>query len=97
MNSGPAITVSIPPLHNPLAQETTESEKSARDTLQVLINGSGQFPSIVTSSEGNVNIIAAMSLVSPGIMRCIEQGDVVESGGVRLNKDDSSEESSSRE
>ncbi|KAI3731132.1 hypothetical protein L1987_62315 [Smallanthus sonchifolius] len=97
VNSGPAISVSIPPLHNPLIQET-DSEKSARDTLRVLISGSGQFPSVIANSEGNVNVIAAMSLVSPGLMRrCIEQGDLVETGGAGLNKDDSSEESSGRE
>ncbi|KAM0043119.1 hypothetical protein Hdeb2414_s0010g00337541 [Helianthus debilis subsp. tardiflorus] len=79
VNSGPAISVSIPPL----IQESTESEKSARDTLRVLMSGSGQFPSVVAKSDG-------IGLVSAGIMRCIEQG---ESSGTGLNKDDSSEES----
>ncbi|KAI7733562.1 hypothetical protein M8C21_002360 [Ambrosia artemisiifolia] len=80
VNSGPAISVSIPPL----IQESTESEKSARDTLRVLISGSGQFPSILAKSDG-------MDLVSAGIIRCIEQG---ESSGTGLNKDDSGDESS---
>ncbi|KAI3786791.1 hypothetical protein L1987_40766 [Smallanthus sonchifolius] len=93
VNSGLAISVSIPLLHNPLNQET-ESEKSVRDTLRVLISGSGRFPSVVANSKSNVNAIAVMSLVSLGIMRrCIDQGDLVETVGAGLNKDDSSEDS----
>ncbi|KAD2805164.1 hypothetical protein E3N88_38541 [Mikania micrantha] len=97
VNSGPAITVSIPPLHNPLIQEPTESEKSARDTLRALISGSGQLPSVGAKSEGNVNAITAMSLVSPGMMRCIDQVDLVETDGLGMSKDDSSEDGNSRE
>ncbi|XP_076941498.1 uncharacterized protein LOC143611079 [Bidens hawaiensis] len=47
VSSGPAITLSIPPL----LEASTESEKSARDTLQLLINGSGEFPSVVAESN----------------------------------------------
>ncbi|KAK9063379.1 hypothetical protein SSX86_017249 [Deinandra increscens subsp. villosa] len=96
VNSGPAISVSIPPLRNSFVQETMESERSVRDTLQVLISRSGQFPSVVAKSDGgDTNVITGMGLVSA--RRCIDQGDLVETGGVGLGKDDPSEESSSRE
>ncbi|CAH1430674.1 unnamed protein product [Lactuca virosa] len=88
VSTGPAImsVVSIPPALN--VQES-DSEKSARDTLRLLLSGSTQFPSGVgggsfygatTTTDVNVNAIAAMSLVSPhgGMRRCIDQGDLVD-------------------
>lgn len=94
---GPAMNVSIPPLHNhnsPLVQET-ELEKNARDTLRLLISGSSQFPSVLTNTDSNANAIAnsiaAMSLVSPGVIMCIEQGDL-DTGGTCLNEDGGSSE-----
>ncbi|XP_076942842.1 uncharacterized protein LOC143612845 [Bidens hawaiensis] len=47
VGSGPAITVSIPPL----LEASTESEKNARDTLRVLISESADFPSVAADSN----------------------------------------------
>lgn len=80
-------SVSIPPAA--LVQES-DSEKSARDTLRLLLSGSTEFPSVTDSSgsrsrvgfyggsTSDVNVIAnslaAMTLVSPGVIRrCIHQ------------------------
>ncbi|PWA59174.1 hypothetical protein CTI12_AA392300 [Artemisia annua] len=114
VSGGPGMSISIPPLHNPLVQDT-ESEKSARDTLRLLITGSSQFPSILVNTDGGsrgfygavtdvnaiANSFAAMSLVSPSVMSCIDQGDPinmlkepVETGGKCLNEDDGSNEGS---
>nr|GEU84444.1 hypothetical protein [Tanacetum cinerariifolium] len=114
VSGGPGMSISIPPLHNPLVQDT-ESEKSARDTLRLLINGSSQFPSILVNAGGGsrgfygavtdvnaiANSFAAMSLVSPSDMWCIDQGDPInmlkeeaETGGACLNEDDGSSEGS---
>ncbi|PWA90161.1 hypothetical protein CTI12_AA103460 [Artemisia annua] len=114
VSGGPGMSISIPPLHNPLVQDT-ESEKSARDTLRLLITGSSQFPSILVNTDGGsrdfygaatdvnaiANSFAAMSLVSPGVMSCIDQGDPinmlkepVETGGKCLNEDNGLNEGS---
>ncbi|KAL8192882.1 hypothetical protein R6Q57_027330 [Mikania cordata] len=66
VNGGPAINVTIPPLHqalvSPLIQETDSmAEKSARDTLRLLISGSSQLPSVLAHVDGNQNILASGS------------------------------------
>ncbi|KAI3778010.1 hypothetical protein L2E82_06960 [Cichorium intybus] len=86
-SSGQAYLVSTTPAISitPLVQES-ESEKSARDTLRILLSGSTQFPSVLSNADGTRNIlggvygpnsIAAMSLVSP-LRRCIDRGDLVD-------------------
>lgn len=84
VSTGPIMTVTIPPL----VQES-DSEKSARDTLRILLSGSSQFPSVdgthnrggfyggTTDVDAIANSIAAMSLVSP-MRRCVDQGDLVD-------------------
>ncbi|KAI3734944.1 hypothetical protein L6452_14426 [Arctium lappa] len=80
VSASPAMSVSIPPL----VQES-DSEKSARDTLRLLISGSSQFPSVLANTDAGggsrgfyggttdvnaiANSIAAMGLVPPGVMR----------------------------
>ncbi|KAJ9553435.1 hypothetical protein OSB04_017480 [Centaurea solstitialis] len=80
VSASPAMSVSIPPL----VQES-ESEKSARDTLRLLISGSSQFPSVLANTDAAggsrgfyggttdvnaiANSIAAMGLGPPGVMR----------------------------
>ncbi|XP_024990067.1 uncharacterized protein LOC112524473 isoform X2 [Cynara cardunculus var. scolymus] len=80
VSASPAMSVSIPPL----VQES-DSEKSARDTLRLLISGSSQFPSVLANTDTGggsrgfyggttdvnviANSIAAMGLVPPGVMR----------------------------
>nr|XP_043631441.1 uncharacterized protein LOC122602895 [Erigeron canadensis] len=66
VSGGPAINVTIPPLHqalvSPLIQETDSmAEKSARDTLRLLISGSSQLPSVLANVDGNQNVLAAGS------------------------------------
>ncbi|KAI3809127.1 hypothetical protein L1987_25096 [Smallanthus sonchifolius] len=63
VSAGPAMNVTIPPLHqariSPLIQETDSMvEKSARDTLQLLIGGSSQLPSVLANVAGNQNVLA---------------------------------------
>lgn len=66
VSAGPAMNVTIPPLHqalvSPLIQETDSmAEKSARDTLRLLISGSSQLPSVLANVNGNQNVLAAGS------------------------------------
>ncbi|KAK1409324.1 hypothetical protein QVD17_35850 [Tagetes erecta] len=64
VSGGPAMNVTIPPLHqalvSPLIPET-EAEKSARDTLRMLISGSSQLPSVLAHVDGNQNVLASGS------------------------------------
>ncbi|KAJ0705277.1 hypothetical protein HanPI659440_Chr14g0571731 [Helianthus annuus] len=60
VSGGPAMNVTIPPLHqalvSPLIQESDSmAEKSARDTLRLLISGSSQLPSVLAHVDGNQN------------------------------------------
>ncbi|KAI3721090.1 hypothetical protein L2E82_32094 [Cichorium intybus] len=64
VSAGPAIN--IPPLHqalvSPLIQQTDSmAEKSARDTLRLLISGSSQLPSVLATVDGNQNVLATGS------------------------------------
>lgn len=66
VSGGPAMNVTIPPLHqalvSPLIQETDSmAEKSARDTLRLLISGSSQLPSVLAHVDGNQNGLASGS------------------------------------
>ncbi|XP_076924611.1 uncharacterized protein LOC143587106 [Bidens hawaiensis] len=66
VSGGPAMNVTIPPLHqalvSPLIQETDSmAEKSARDTLRLLISGSSQLPSVLVHVNGNQNGLASGS------------------------------------
>ncbi|KAI3799981.1 hypothetical protein L1987_35287 [Smallanthus sonchifolius] len=66
VSGGPAMNVTIPPLHqalvSPLIQETDSiAEKSARDTLRLLISGSSQLPSVLAHVDGNQNVLASGS------------------------------------
>ncbi|XP_071738506.1 uncharacterized protein [Rutidosis leptorrhynchoides] len=66
VSAGPGMNVTIPPLHqtlvSPLIQETDSvAEKSARDTLRLLISGSSQLPSVLANVDGNQNVLAAGS------------------------------------
>ncbi|GKD69082.1 hypothetical protein Tco_1323172 [Tanacetum coccineum] len=66
VSAGPAMNVTIPPLHqalvSPLIKETDSmAEKSARDTLRLLISGSSQLPSVLANVDGKQNVLAAGS------------------------------------
>ncbi|GKC38594.1 hypothetical protein Tco_1050978 [Tanacetum coccineum] len=66
MSAGPAMNVTIPPLHQalvtPLIQETDfMAEKSARDTLRLLISGSSQLYSVLANVDGKQSLCAAGS------------------------------------
>nr|GEX91792.1 reverse transcriptase domain-containing protein [Tanacetum cinerariifolium] len=66
LSAGPAMNVTILPLHQALVtlliQETNfMAEKSARDTLRLLISGSSQLPSVLGNVDGKQNVIAAGS------------------------------------
>ncbi|KAK9061039.1 hypothetical protein SSX86_018219 [Deinandra increscens subsp. villosa] len=66
VSGGPAMNVTIPPLHqalvSPLIQETDSlPEKSARDTLRLLISGSSQLPSVLAHVDGNQNALSSGS------------------------------------
>nr|GEU39162.1 hypothetical protein [Tanacetum cinerariifolium] len=66
VSAGPAMNVTIPPLHqalvSPLIQETDSmAEKNARDTLRLLISGSSQLPSVLANVDGKQNVLAAGS------------------------------------
>ncbi|KAL4576171.1 hypothetical protein LXL04_012260 [Taraxacum kok-saghyz] len=60
VSAGPAMNLTIPPV--PLIQQTDSvAEKSARDTLRLLISGSSQLPSVLASVDGNQNVLGAGS------------------------------------
>ncbi|KAI3705052.1 hypothetical protein L1987_75283 [Smallanthus sonchifolius] len=66
VSAGPAMSITIPPLHqariSPLIQEADSmAEKSARDTLRLLIRGSSQLPSVLANVDGNQNLLASGS------------------------------------
>ncbi|KAK6122064.1 hypothetical protein DH2020_044187 [Rehmannia glutinosa] len=70
VSAGPSMSTSIPPLVDPLLPNSESTvEKSARETLRMLINSSNQpnppllnvLPNVLSSSNGEQNIFAAGS------------------------------------
>ncbi|GKB65636.1 hypothetical protein Tco_0921822 [Tanacetum coccineum] len=65
LSAGPAMHVTIPPLHQalvtPLIQETDSMAEKSRDTLRLLISGSSQLHSVLANVDGKQNLCAAGS------------------------------------